>query len=65
MFLAIQPKREANEHLQQNNRLVWNAAHGLMMELFEDVWGEEKDEIYVEQALDLGVRVCLYPSPSL
>jgi hypothetical protein len=55
---------------QRNNKLVWDETNQIMMDLFDNVWGD-KAEVVVDHCLDITLPVrflyltpCLYPNIS-
>ena len=50
------PKSEYDH--QRNNKLVWDETTHIMMDLFDNVWGD-RSEIVVDHFLDITLPVCL------
>jgi hypothetical protein len=43
---------------QRNNRLVWDETHLIMLDLFDNVWGDQK-EIVIDHCVDITLQVYL------
>ena len=51
--------REAKCHCQRNNKLVWGVTTHIMMDLFDNVWGD-RSEIVVDHCVDITLPVRYY-----
>jgi hypothetical protein len=45
--------------IQRNNRLVWDETSLIMLDLFNNVWGDQK-EISVDHCVDITLQVYIY-----
>ena len=56
---ALRPLAKADT--KRNNRLVWDETVKIMLDLFENVWGEKKEVVY-DNVLDMTLPVSVYPA---
>jgi cytochrome P450 len=67
--LELEPSPRSEYDHQRNNKLVWDETNRIMVDLFDNVWGN-KAEIIVDHCLDITLpvrRPCLirHPNPNL
>jgi len=67
--LELDPSPRSEYDHQRNNKLVWDETTRIMVDLFDNVWGD-KAEIVVDHCLDITLPVrcpCLirYPNPNV
>ena len=53
---SVRRSPDTDYNCQKNNRLVWDETIRIMMDLFDNVWGE-KSEVVVEHCVDVTLPV--------
>jgi hypothetical protein len=68
-FCSSPTSDKAELDYQRNNKLVWDETIHIMMDMFDNVWGD-KSEVVVDHCLDITLPVrflwlILYPCPNI
>jgi hypothetical protein len=59
-FSEVSPDRRSSSnpksHFQKNNNLVWDETIRIMMDMFDNVWGD-RSEVVVDHCVDIALPV--------